>query len=700
MMKTSHRRSAISYRLKLFRGLLFVVLADSRQLTAILCVLFLGLSLRPSFAQQLTSGADFLKIDSGARSQGMGGAFTAMADDVNALTWNPAGIALMKQPEVGYLRMIYLSDIGYNFGGMALPMQEGEDTFALGGAVVNLGSPSFDSTLGLAPAVSAGDNAFSLTFAYRAKDIFAFGLTGKAILRNLASYNATAFGGDAGILITPTHQFSIGLGLFNLGTNVQFISEADPLPLMGRFGLAFKFIDEPHASLAVALDNDYDLNASMYSGAVGAEFWLDHVFALRAGYTGDAYQQHWTAGTGFSLDAFEMDYAYSPLGTLGDTHRISLIVRFGAEGESLAAPLGVTASTGDGYVSLKWKPAPSSEVSGYNIYVKKPNATGLVRVTKHPLSASETTVRLSHLLNGQNYSFAVASVSPGGRESSLVTLLASPQASIVSPVSTLPPAAELSAPTGFKAKVNLVGLDLTWDRALSTSVAGYNLYLADEKGMKGKLLNDKLLLDPKVTLKKVNPTKNYHFLVTNVGTGGVESPAAALMVNYAGLKKVEAATTTQALLAPPTHLNLEVTGGKVHLTWDNAGRGMKYKVYVSKDGAAMKLLTDPALDQTTATLGPLKPEHTYSFGISTLDPTGKESEKAVQVLANTIPTPEPTQTTDLKPQMTPTVAVSPAPTQTPVTKVQPTPTTTATSVPTQVPPTSTPTPEPLKFLKP
>jgi hypothetical protein len=65
-----------------------------------LCVpvvaLTLFVSLSPLRAQNLTSGADFLKIDSGARSQGMGGAFTAVADDVNALTWNPAGIAFLK----------------------------------------------------------------------------------------------------------------------------------------------------------------------------------------------------------------------------------------------------------------------------------------------------------------------------------------------------------------------------------------------------------------------------------------------------------------------------------------------------------------------------------------------------------------------------------------------------------------------------
>ncbi|HVZ80149.1 MAG TPA: PorV/PorQ family protein [bacterium] len=578
-------------------------------------------------AQNLTSGADFLKIDSGARSQGMGGAFTAVADDVNALTWNPAGLALLKQPEVGYLRMIYLSDIGYNFGGVAFPIQAGEDTLGLGAAVVNLGSPSFDSTLGLAPAVSAGDNAFSLSAAYRVKDIVAFGLTGKFILRNLAGYNASAFGGDLGVLISPIPQFHIGLGLFNLGTQVEFISEGDPLPLTGRLGLAYKVLDEPHDSLTLALDNAYDLNASMYSGSVGAEFWLENVFALRAGYTGDAYQQHWTAGTGFSLDAFEVDYAYAPLGTVGDSHRISLIVRFGAEGENLAAPLGATANPGDGFVSLNWKPAPSGSISGYNIYVRKPNATSLVRVTKHPLSASETSVKLSHLTNGETYTFGLASVSPAGRESGLITLSAMPQASIASAVSTPPPAAQLSAPTGLKAVLNQVGFDIVWDRALSSEVAGYNLYLADAEGKPGKKLNPQLMVDPKVTLKKVDPDKTYRFLVTAQGQAGNESPAALLTVLYSDLKK---AAEAAALPPPPAHLILEPKGAKVRLSWDSAGEGIQYKVYVSKDGKEFRLLTSKPVEGTSATLGPLKAGQSYTFGVTSVKADGKESEKVVQ----------------------------------------------------------------------
>ena len=38
-------------------------------------------------------------VGSGARAWGMGGAFVAVADDASAASWNPAGIAILRQPE-------------------------------------------------------------------------------------------------------------------------------------------------------------------------------------------------------------------------------------------------------------------------------------------------------------------------------------------------------------------------------------------------------------------------------------------------------------------------------------------------------------------------------------------------------------------------------------------------------------------------
>ncbi len=52
-----------------------------------------------SFAQAQvvkTSGADFLKIRTGARQLALGSSFTGLANDANTVFWNPGGIACLK----------------------------------------------------------------------------------------------------------------------------------------------------------------------------------------------------------------------------------------------------------------------------------------------------------------------------------------------------------------------------------------------------------------------------------------------------------------------------------------------------------------------------------------------------------------------------------------------------------------------------
>src|ERR1043166_3350945 len=47
--------------------------------------------------------AAFNDIVTGARPQGMGGAFVAVADDANALYWNPAGLTQLDSAEATFM---------------------------------------------------------------------------------------------------------------------------------------------------------------------------------------------------------------------------------------------------------------------------------------------------------------------------------------------------------------------------------------------------------------------------------------------------------------------------------------------------------------------------------------------------------------------------------------------------------------------
>ena len=63
-----------------------------------------------------TSGAQFLKIGPGARVDSLGGAFGAIADDVTAIYWNPAGLSqLAATTPVSGTHTVWLADTRYNF---------------------------------------------------------------------------------------------------------------------------------------------------------------------------------------------------------------------------------------------------------------------------------------------------------------------------------------------------------------------------------------------------------------------------------------------------------------------------------------------------------------------------------------------------------------------------------------------------------
>src|SRR5277367_2440442 len=90
-----------------------------------LALLLLAGSAQMARAQANTSAA-FLKIGVGARPIGMGNAFTGVADDINALAWNPAGLSQLTSREMGAMDAEMFADTRYDFVGYAQPLISGE----------------------------------------------------------------------------------------------------------------------------------------------------------------------------------------------------------------------------------------------------------------------------------------------------------------------------------------------------------------------------------------------------------------------------------------------------------------------------------------------------------------------------------------------------------------------------------------------
>ena len=69
-----------------------------------------------------TTSFSFIKIIPGARQAAIGGAFSAVDGDVNALYWNPAALARLTTEQVTVTYTNYFQDVQFGFVGYARPL--------------------------------------------------------------------------------------------------------------------------------------------------------------------------------------------------------------------------------------------------------------------------------------------------------------------------------------------------------------------------------------------------------------------------------------------------------------------------------------------------------------------------------------------------------------------------------------------------
>ena len=148
-----------------------------------------------------TTSAEFLLFGAGARGTALGGAFAAMATDVSALYYNPAGIALMSRPGAMVGTYDYVAETRYSWGGIAFPFSGG--TRAVGLQVGTFGfkdQPVYTAEQpdGTGSVYSVSQTVAGLTFAQNFSDRFSAGITAKGVFDNLGQASGKAFAVDFG----------------------------------------------------------------------------------------------------------------------------------------------------------------------------------------------------------------------------------------------------------------------------------------------------------------------------------------------------------------------------------------------------------------------------------------------------------------------------------------------------------------------
>ena len=88
---------------------------------------------------------------------------------------------------------------------------------------------------------------------------------------------------------------------------------------------------------------------------------------------------------------------------------------------SPSAPSGLSATSGDGEMSLSWNSASASDLAGYHLYRAERSISSVDGMTPVSGSApiSETSLTDSDVENGTTYYYRVAAVDEDGNESTL-----------------------------------------------------------------------------------------------------------------------------------------------------------------------------------------------------------------------------------------------------------------------------------------
>lgn len=296
------------------------------------------------------SAARELLIPVGSVGTALGGSNLATVSGVEAIHWNPSGLASMntKQGEALFSSQVYIADINVNYfaGAYKIP---NFGTFALSVKALSFGDipvTTVNNPNGTGATFSPTYLTGGLTYARQMTDRIAFGSTLKVIYENITRETATGFALDFGLnynVIGSGLQFAVTLK--NLGPSMTFsgpdleqffqppgtpngtpqeprvIELADAeLPTSLSLGISYDFsLDKRNNLITHGTFQNNSFSGDDYN--LGLEYNYDKLFFIRGGYQFSSDNADDRAFTGASFGAglrygvsnnFDLafDYAY------------------------------------------------------------------------------------------------------------------------------------------------------------------------------------------------------------------------------------------------------------------------------------------------------------------------------------------------------------------------------------------------------
>ena len=196
-----------------------------------------------------TTGFNFLKIPVGARPTALGGAYAAVAGEMEASAFNPAGLHGLEHRAGVVSLASYLVDTEAGFLSVALPGENrvwaGSVNYFSYGSMRHTDADGQD--LG---SFGAFELAASLSAAQRVWRRLAVGASLKAIYSSIQDYTSDAYALDLGLLADgPIKGMKLGFSISNMGSvRSGYTGDfKDSLPVVLRAGVSHRPAHAPAA---------------------------------------------------------------------------------------------------------------------------------------------------------------------------------------------------------------------------------------------------------------------------------------------------------------------------------------------------------------------------------------------------------------------------------------------------------------------
>jgi hypothetical protein len=291
-------------------------------------------------------GACFLLIPPSAKATGMAYAWTAIADDASANYYNAAGLAFLKAPSMTINYFEYIPGLHREMHYIYLGAACAINRHCLGGDFIYFVPEVVDVVNALGEYIGTYTiyrAAIRFNYARKLSDNISLGLGFKLINEHLfpdwiiermpelgidLGGTALTYAFDFNVLYKIIPYLSMGLVLHNLGPGISYTESggSDPLPLLSRFGLAYKPLELDNISITLSTEMTKVLvgmfaNSNNSFGenlkyefkeawkAIGLEVNYFKMLSLRTGYFYDYEGQRigWTFGGGIKVLNLEID---------------------------------------------------------------------------------------------------------------------------------------------------------------------------------------------------------------------------------------------------------------------------------------------------------------------------------------------------------------------------------------------------------